>query len=262
MMAVCLVHGGVEPQFFSQRLYNQVCGLPSPKADPSEIVDYTFKEKLLKILSAESTEQAWAAVMDASDELSMLGSVQCTRTLEDRDVLVQSATEFYLESRLRDAVNQFKEGLQCLGVLGEVTKHSGIFEEVFMYHPRPLTATSISELFKPILSEPGSNRRATEGRVTCFWRDWLLEVEEGGSYPLTLSDVLIFASGASTIPRLGFPVEPELHFLHLQEGEAQRSYPEANTCSIILKLPIHSTYEHFKDKMESGILQCPTFGTI
>lgn len=44
--------------------------------------------------------------MEASDELSMLGSVQCVRSLQDRDMLVQSATEFYLESRLRDSVNQ------------------------------------------------------------------------------------------------------------------------------------------------------------
>uniref|UniRef100_A0A8B9JEN5 HECT domain-containing protein n=1 Tax=Astyanax mexicanus TaxID=7994 RepID=A0A8B9JEN5_ASTMX len=136
-------------------------------------------------------------------------------------------------------VQPFKEGLQCLGVLGEVTKHS-----------ETLRSNYVLVLLVAMYM------------ILHFIYIFLSYVIEGGSYPLTLSDVLIFASGASTIPRLGFPVEPELHFLHLQEGEAQRSYPEANTCSIILKLPIHSTYEHFKDKMESGILQCPTFGTI
>lgn len=33
MIAVYLTHGGVEPQFFSRRLYNQVCGLPPPEPD-------------------------------------------------------------------------------------------------------------------------------------------------------------------------------------------------------------------------------------
>ncbi|XP_046879941.1 G2/M phase-specific E3 ubiquitin-protein ligase-like [Hypomesus transpacificus] len=183
------------------------------------------------------------------------------RTLEERDALVESATKFYLESRLRDAVEQFKEGLECLSLLPIATRHPTLFREVFMHVEKPLLARDLASLFVPELSPAGSNKRAAESRTICFWRDWLLEVEEG-SAELTLEQILIFTSGASAIPRFGFPVSPSIEFLHHQGDEPVRIFPEANTCAIILRLPIHFTYMGFKEKMESGILQSPTFGTF
>ncbi|KAL0965914.1 hypothetical protein UPYG_G00287790 [Umbra pygmaea] len=235
MIAMCIAHGGVEPQFFSQRLYHQVCGLPAPEPQIHEIVDYSFKDKLLKIQSAETEEKAMEAIMEASIEL--------------------------FHGRLQEMIDQFKEGLGCLGLLGLLKRHFAIFNEILMHHPRPLTAKDIAELFKACMSPVGSNRRAAENRAICFWKDWLLEVEELSSYPLTLETLLVFTSGASAIPRLGFPVEPQLEFLHAQVGEPQHIFPEANTCSIVLRLPIHTSYEVWKENMESGILQSPTFGT-
>uniref|UniRef100_A0A8C5G7P5 HECT domain-containing protein n=1 Tax=Gouania willdenowi TaxID=441366 RepID=A0A8C5G7P5_GOUWI len=37
-------------------------------------------------------------------------------------------------------------------------------------------------------------------------------------------------------------------------------FPEANTCAIVLRLPIHKQYEKFKSCMTEGILQAPGFG--
>lgn len=67
---------------------------------------------------------------------------------------------------------------------------------------------------------------------------------------------MVFASGADTIPVLGFPTRPSLGFNH----EHGRRYPEANTCLIKLKLPIHRNYEDFVKFMVEGIVQAPTFG--
>lgn len=63
-----------------------------------------------------------------------------------------------------------------------------------------------------------------------------------------------FASGASTVPPLGFPQRPQIEFLH----EANKVFPEANTCLIVLRL--HRDYESFTKYMTEGILQAPTFG--
>ena len=49
IIAVCLVHGGVEPQFFSERLYRQVCALQPPMPELKEIAEYDFREKLEKV---------------------------------------------------------------------------------------------------------------------------------------------------------------------------------------------------------------------
>uniref|UniRef100_A0A8C1IA68 HECT-type E3 ubiquitin transferase n=1 Tax=Cyprinus carpio TaxID=7962 RepID=A0A8C1IA68_CYPCA len=262
MIAVCLIHGGVEPNFFSERLFCQVCNLQPPVPDLQEIADYDFRAKMTKIQLAQNVKEAQCAIMEASDQLRMLGSLWHIQTLEDRDNLVESATKFFIENRLRDSSEQFKEGLECLGLLHLMQKHPQLFKEVFMYEEKPLLAEDISALFKAELSPVGSNRRVVESRTICFWRDWLIEVEEGTAYPLTLDKILGFVSGSTAIPRLGFPVEPKLEFLHPQENEAPKIFPEANTCSIVLRLPIHPSYELFRENMESGILQSPTFGVM
>ena len=71
-----------------------------------------------------------------------------------------------------------------------------------------------------------------------------------------LERVLEFSSGASKVTPLGFPYPPQIQFIH----KDNRIFPEANTCIIILRLPLHSSYECFKKYMMEGILQAPTFG--
>ncbi|CAB1336938.1 unnamed protein product [Coregonus sp. 'balchen'] len=127
--------------------------------------------------------------------------MEASKQLE-RDALVESATKFYLESRPRDALEQFKEVLECLGLLPYMNRHSSLFREVFINAEKPFLAKDIASLFKAVLSPP-----------------------EGNAYPFTLEKVLIFTSGASAIPRLGFPVEPQLQFFHKQENEAARIFP-------------------------------------
>ncbi|KAL0159487.1 hypothetical protein M9458_043212, partial [Cirrhinus mrigala] len=55
------------------------------------------------------------------------------------------------------------------------------------------------------------------------------------------------------IPPLGFPCKPTIQFLH-PEDYGMRIFPEANTCDITLRLPLHASYLNFREKMESGIL--------
>lgn len=76
---------------------------------------------------------------------------------------------------------------------------------------------------------------------------------------MSLQEILIFISGADNIPPLGFPNKPTIQFLH-PEDNGVRIFPEANTCDVTLRLPLHDSYVSFRDKMESGILQSPTFG--
>ncbi|CAL8301691.1 unnamed protein product [Gadus morhua 'NCC'] len=85
------------------------------------------------------------------------------------------------------------------------------------------------------LSEPSSNRRRKEARTLIFWRDWLIEVEDGDT-SLTLGAVLAFATGLKRIPAVGFPIQPRLEFLHEEDGLAL--FPKINTCSLVLWLLI------------------------
>lgn len=71
-----------------------------------------------------------------------------------------------------------------------------------------------------------------------------------------MEQILVFASGADRVPALGFSPHPTLTFIH----ETGRKYPEANTCLVNLRLPIHDNYVQFTKFMYEGIIQAPTFG--
>lgn len=77
-----------------------------------------------------------------------------------------------------------------------------------------------------------------------------------GVFEVTMEQILVFASGADRVPALGFSPHPTLNFIH----DAGRKYPEANTCLVNLKLPIHDTYRQFAKFMCDGIIHAPTSG--
>ncbi|XP_026059142.1 G2/M phase-specific E3 ubiquitin-protein ligase isoform X2 [Carassius auratus] len=256
MIAVCVVHGGVGPHFFSERLFNQICGIPTPPAMVDEVCDHAFREQLIKIQEATTVREANSAIAEAADSLSIIGALRHVSSLEEKDSLVQSAADFFVNGRLATALDQFVEGLKTLGLLEELRKNPAVFYNMFVSEEIPLQAKDLCTLFDVDFSVQGSNRRDRENMTICFWRDWLIDIEEGECSPVTLEKVLEFTSGASTVPPLGFPHRPQIQFLH----EGNRIFPEANTCILVLRLPLHSSYEAFKQHMIEGILQAPTFG--
>ncbi|XP_073699771.1 G2/M phase-specific E3 ubiquitin-protein ligase-like [Garra rufa] len=162
-----------------------------------------------------------------------------------------------------------KEGLAVLGVLNALEKHTAILEDLFCGGALILSAASLLELFSVDYSPGGSSRRALEEVAVGHWRDWLIAVEDGDAavhvdegdlVQVNLEDVLVFASGASAIPAFGFKETPTIEFLHENLDGSRRMFPEANTCSITLKLPVGLEYEDFCQFMTEGILQSPNFG--
>lgn len=79
---------------------------------------------------------------------------------------------------------------------------------------------------------------------------------------VTLEDVLVFATGSSQEPPLGFQYPPSLHFLHAPEDirPSDILFPTANTCTLVLRLPVCSAYDDFVLVMDGGIRQSPCFG--
>ncbi|XP_057184613.1 G2/M phase-specific E3 ubiquitin-protein ligase-like [Triplophysa rosa] len=141
---------------------------------------------------------------------------------------------------------RLKEGLETLGVL-QALKNNLCLRNLFAGGPpAPLTAEQVTDLFKVCYSERGSSRRVEEERAVGQWRDLLIDIEGGDAVLLwdenmtvSLEDVLMFATGTNRIPPLGFDVVPTLRFLH--ENKELRKFPEANTCGLILRLPIHGS---------------------
>lgn len=79
---------------------------------------------------------------------------------------------------------------------------------------------------------------------------------------LTLANLLVFGTGADVVPPLGFDPPPSIEFLHYQKelDSYQAPYPKANTCSMVLRLPIVDSYDQFKQNMVFGIRNSQGFG--
>ncbi|KAI2650850.1 G2/M phase-specific E3 ubiquitin-protein ligase [Labeo rohita] len=144
MIALCVTHGGVGPHFFSERLFQQICGVPTSPAS-----------------EATTVLEANCAITEAADSLSIIGALIYTSSLTGRNSLVQ-----------------FSEGLQTLGLLEEMQKY-------------------------PFLCEllPTREQQKGKGKPDCM--------PLGESDAVTLERIMEFATGASTVPPLGFPHRPE-----------------------------------------------------
>ncbi|XP_052396257.1 G2/M phase-specific E3 ubiquitin-protein ligase-like [Carassius gibelio] len=261
MISICLIHGGVAPHFFAPRLFSLVVGEATEDVDLTEIVDEMFRSQLQKIQDAITIEETREALEEASNSLSLLGSlnIQC-RTLEDRETVVQCAAKFYLEGRLNAAMEQFVDGLGCLGLHAAMKANPIHIRYLFLAKEDLLTAKDLIDIFSPLFAEEGSNHRHTEIRTYAWFRDFLIDVEGGEmqveqSKCLTLQEVLAFTSGLEELPPLGFKNQPIIEFMH-----TDRKFPEANTCDVVLRLPVHRSYEEFCNHMCSGILQATEFG--
>ena len=72
--------------------------------------------------------------------------------------------------------------------------------------------------------------------------------------------ILAFATGASKVPPMGFPVSPNISFI---SGDDPWELPTASTCSLTLKLPLALTeYDNFKERMTMAVLNTVGFGQI
>uniref|UniRef100_A0A3P9HYZ2 HECT domain-containing protein n=1 Tax=Oryzias latipes TaxID=8090 RepID=A0A3P9HYZ2_ORYLA len=153
----------------------------------------------------------------------------------------------------RISVTEFKDGLSALHFLDALQQHPNLLCPVLCHTEKQLTGLELERLFKPDFSPSGSNRRLLEGQTVGYWADYLLDCEEGQS-PVTLEDVLMFATGLTSLPPSGLDPLPRLQFLD------NSMYPMANTCLNTIKLPLLESYTLFKSQMDFGIQNSPGFG--
>lgn len=81
--------------------------------------------------------------------------------------------------------DRFKDGLAICKVGKCLEENPNGWRSLFVHGDDcKLTATQVTQLFKPHFSPEGSNKRSRENLTVSYWRDWLLEVE-GCSKTLT-----------------------------------------------------------------------------
>ncbi|XP_042268934.1 G2/M phase-specific E3 ubiquitin-protein ligase-like [Thunnus maccoyii] len=181
-----------------------------------DVNDLELRENIQRIADADSVEDIQTLTSAIQDYLANAGCLRHIRKVEDKTVLVKDILTFQVINRIHLPLQRFTVGLKCLFVLqksGSTPKHSG--------------PGSMDHLFNIRFSMSGSSQQPAENQAVLFWRDYLQDTEEGET-DTTLSIILIFATGSSGVPPIGFSPEPPVEFIH----DRQKKFPTANTCEL------------------------------
>lgn len=178
------------------------------------------------------------------------------------------------------SICRFKDGLSALQFLSALQQHPSLLTPILCHSEKRLTCFELERLFKSDLSPSGSNRRLKESQTLAYWADYLLDCEglyvffvitwkttlpwynwkknvfAEGEAAVSVEDVLMFATGLTSLPPSGLEPLPQIEFLD------DSPFPMANTCSNLLKLPLLDSYSLFKSQMDFGIQNSPGFGCL
>ncbi|XP_045898128.1 G2/M phase-specific E3 ubiquitin-protein ligase-like [Micropterus dolomieu] len=231
MIAVSVVHGGPGPHFLSEDLVHYLAGQPSFKATNSLITD----------------EEIGKALQETA------GCLRHVATVEEKKEIVSDYLQWYIIDRNSSVIERFRDGLSTLEFLNALQQHPTLLAPVLYHSESRITASELQRLFKTDLSPSGSNRRLKESQTMAYWADYLLDCEEDQA-AVSVEDILMFATGLSSLPPSGLEPLPQIEFLD------DSVFPMANACSNTLKLPLLDSYTLFKSQMDFGIQNSPGFG--
>ncbi|XP_051804669.1 G2/M phase-specific E3 ubiquitin-protein ligase-like [Acanthochromis polyacanthus] len=201
-------------------------------------------EKVKKVSESTTTEDLEKVKAPLLDYLASAGCLRPLRSMRDRDLLVQDIVMFQV-------IHRFQEPFQRYSVILTINQHR---LPLFCYEPSTLTADQLDDLFTIRLSPEGSNKRVVEEVVIPFWRDYLQDAEEEEG-PSKLQKILAFATGASVVPPIGFSPSPSVEFIHKGDDDFSSIplFPMANTCVNCIRLPLHASYQLFKEKFDFAL---------
>ena len=99
-------------------------------------------------------------------------------SLEEKEWYVKIILRHLLVDSTTYLLEDFKGGLQTLGVLEAIKNHPERFRDVFTKENlKPLDAATVDALFSIELAEVGSNARAKQELAIINWRDYLQDCE-------------------------------------------------------------------------------------
>ncbi|KAL3831438.1 hypothetical protein ACJMK2_023189 [Sinanodonta woodiana] len=268
VMGHSLVYGGPVPRFLSPLLLD--CLILGPENVTGSREDIYDSDWLQLLDEVQTTDCVRDFVLNHNKTLYITGCLRNEKT-DSKDQLIQDLINYYLVERTRPAFDNFKQGLHSVGVLDYILNYPDQFRELFSKQ-EPLTAEKMSAIFTINKSytyfqeedddEEIENRENNDSNVVAdverktieFWETYLRIVEAGDS-DITLEDILMFATGMKEQP---YGKYPKICFHHY--GETGSKYPTSSTCSCCLYLPLHETFEEFKEAMDFGILNGSQFG--
>ncbi|XP_063501993.1 G2/M phase-specific E3 ubiquitin-protein ligase isoform X3 [Symphalangus syndactylus] len=238
MLAISLVHGGPSPGFFSKTLFNcLVYGPENTQPILDDVSDFDVAQIIIRINTATTVADLKSIINECYNYFELIGCLRLITTLSDKYMLVKDILVYHVIQRVHTPFESFKQGLKTLGVLEKIQAYPEAFCSILCHKPESLSAKILNELF--------TVHTLPDVKALGFWNSYLQAVEDGKS-TTTMEDILIFATGCSSIPPAGFKPTPSIECLHVD-------FPVGNKCNNCLAIPITNTYKEFQENMDFTI---------
>lgn len=264
LVAWSILQGCNGPRCLSEVGYNLCKGVRVESATAiKEIANGEMKE-ILQALETATSEEAFVGITKKyADNIAQYGySKIYTATLASKDEIVDSLLKQYFVYGVNAEYMQFIEGMNSIGNFGNIVQaNKAVFDAILSNKCEKLTASSFMSLYELDRSEKGSNRREQEDNTIYCLELFLKDLEEGEVDSLTLEDLLVFITGADSVPPLGFDQLITVDFFDFEAKVRRR--PWSSTCALTLHLPRGvDEPEEFNALMVESLLGCHGFGKI
>ncbi|XP_006835432.1 PREDICTED: G2/M phase-specific E3 ubiquitin-protein ligase-like [Chrysochloris asiatica] len=238
MLAISLVHGGPSPGFFSKTLFNcLVYGPENTQPILDDVSDYDVAQIIIRIKTATNMTDLNSVINECYNYLEVTGCLKLVTVLSDKYHLINDILFYHVIKRVQAPFESFKQGLKTLGILEKIQTYPEAFCSILCHKPETLSAKVLSDLF--------TVHTLSDVQALGFWNTYLQTIE-GGKSTTTMEDILIFATGCSSIPPTGFKPTPSIECLHMD-------FPIGNKYNNCLALPITNTYKEFQENMDITI---------
>lgn len=271
LTALGLLQGSSGPRCFTQSVADFIIYGNTDSLSPSieEIPVDKVKEKMQRLKATEDKDEFRRIASFECDFRFDCGYSKPIINLEDKELFFKCTSLHYTILASLKELEQYIDGLKTCDLLTLIRKHPAAFKPVFQISDT-LTAEVLDEMFLPQLSPMGSNKRVQEEALVFNFGQLLEDTEkghvkeevDGQEVIIKLQDILMFVTGAESIPAIGFSPQPTIEFQH---GFGASRKLSANTCGNVLKLPVSekmTNYTNFKSEFIFCMLNSPGFGNV
>ena len=267
-----LLQGSAGPNFFGITITDYILFGDVKCLNPpvEEVPPGELKDTLVKLQGTEDAEEFKSLASFGCDFRFSHGYTKPVVTLQEKDEFLKAISLHAIVLASLHELDQFIQGLTTCGILEMIRANPELFRPIFQLSKKKLTADLLDNIFLPLFSPGGSNKRVKEESVVFNFNQMLENVEKGkvveevngAEVTISLSDILMFATGACEVPAIGFSPRPTLQFNHDTAVERKLS---VSTCANILTIPISDrmcALESFEKEFIFCILNSPGFGNI
>lgn len=262
LIAWSILQGGGGPKCFSNEIYKFFkCGEKSAKLY-DKISDRSLKE-ILTALDEIEDAAAFSNFLDSyADRICEFGyiNIYIAKLVDKSDISHSLMNQFFKYSVFCE-IQQFQNGMSSIGSkFGEhVWDDKALFELVLGEKKIDLDWQTFKNLFAINFSDKGSNKRSHEEESIYSWEMLLQDIKDG-ELSMKFEDLLVFITGASAIPPLGFDEKPTLNF-YTNEDNVRR-LPWSSTCTNALYLPRNCSPDILKEMIIQSVSEGHGFGKV